>query len=113
MSKIKCYSVRLENLSDFSEKAYKAHAFDGSTAIIPKSMMFGHDYEVQKSDAYWIAAFILEKEDCKLQYSGKKYAWFDSESRKMLPTYIVAKHEPEPKEVVTSNEIKELKNETN
>jgi hypothetical protein len=77
MSKIKCYSVRLESLVSFSEKSYKATAFDGSTAFIPKSMVFGRDYEVQKSEAVWIAAFILEKEDCNLQYSDKKYRWFD------------------------------------
>jgi hypothetical protein len=77
MSKIKCYSVRLERLSDISEKSYKASSFDGSTAFIPKSMVFGEDYEVQKSDAYWIAAFILEKPDCNLQYSSKKVKWFD------------------------------------
>ena len=77
MSKIKCYSVRLESLVSISDKAYKATAFDGSTAIIPKSMVFGHDYEVQKSEAAWIAAFILEKEDCQLQYSDKKVKWFN------------------------------------
>lgn len=77
MAKIKCYSVRLEMFSEFSEKSYKATAFDGSTAFIPKSMYFGRDYEVQKSEAVWIAAFILEKEDCKLQYSSKKVKWFE------------------------------------
>lgn len=77
MSKIKCYSVKLERLSSISEKAYKVTAFDGSTAIIPRSMYFGRDEAVQKSDAYWIAAFILEKEDCKLQYSCKKVKWFN------------------------------------
>jgi hypothetical protein len=77
MAKIKCYSVRLESLTSISEKSYKAIAFDGSTAFIPKSMVFGNDYEVQKSDAYWIAAFILEKEDCKLQYSTKKIKWIE------------------------------------
>jgi len=77
MSKIKCYSVRLESLTSISEKASRATAFDGSTAIIPKSMVFGHDYEVQKSEAVWIAAFILEKEDCNLQFSNKKVRWFN------------------------------------
>ncbi|MDR1594635.1 MAG: hypothetical protein LBS43_09180 [Prevotellaceae bacterium] len=75
--KIKCYSVRLVSLTDFSEKSYKAEAFDGSTAFIPKTMVFGHDYETQKSEAVWIAAFILEKEDCKLQFSTKKVRWFN------------------------------------
>lgn len=75
--KTKCYSVRLESLVRISDKAYKATAFDGSEAILPKSMVFGNDSEVQKSDAYWIAAFILEKEDCQLQYSTKKVKWFN------------------------------------
>lgn len=74
--KTKCYSVRLESLTSISEKACKAVAFNGSTAILPKSMVFGQDYEISKSDAYWIAAFILEKEDCKLQFSNKKVKWF-------------------------------------
>ena len=77
MSKIKCYSVRLAELKSISDKAFNATAFDGSTAIIPKSMVFGNDYEVQKSEAVWIAAFILEKEDCKLQFSNKKVKWFE------------------------------------
>lgn len=77
MKKTKCYSVRLESLISISDKAYKARAFDGSETIIPKSMIFGQDYEVQKSEAMWIAAFILEKEDCKLQFSDKKVKWFN------------------------------------
>jgi hypothetical protein len=75
--KVKCYSVRLESLVSISDKAFKAVAFDGSEAIIPKSMTFGFDNEVQKSDAYWIAAFILDKADCKLQFSRKKVMWFN------------------------------------
>lgn len=77
MSKIKCYSVRLAELKSVSEKSYKATAYDGSEAFIPKSMVFGHDHEVQKSEAVWVAAFILEKDDCKLQYSDKKVKWFE------------------------------------
>jgi hypothetical protein len=76
--KTKCYSVRVKSLVSISDRAYKAIAFDGSSAIIPKSMTFGHDTEIQKSDAFWIAAFILEKEDCDLQYSCKKVKWFKS-----------------------------------
>ena len=77
MAKIKCYSVRLSSLEHYSEKSYKATAYDGSTAFIPKSMVFGHDLEVEKSEAAWIAAFVLEKEDCELQYSSKKVKWFE------------------------------------
>lgn len=105
--KIKCYSVRLDSLTSISEKAYKATAFDGSTAIIPKSMVFGRDYEVQKSDAYWIAAFILEQKD--LQYSTKKEAWFDRDSGKMLPTYTIEKHVPAKVEAGEVQPLDELK----
>lgn len=99
MSKILCYSVRLESLTSISPKAYKASSFDGSTAIIPKSMVFGEDWDVQKSEAYWIAAFILEKEDCKLQFSHKKQAWFDRDTGRMLPSVTVERHVPAKVEI--------------
>lgn len=86
-----CYSVRLESLVSISDKAFKARAFDGSEAIIPKSQVFGIDYEVQKSDSWWISAWILEKKD--LQYSCKKAAWFN-ENGQMVPNYTVEKHIP-------------------
>lgn len=106
--KTKCYSVRLQSLVSISDKAYKATAFDGSTAIIPKSQVFGMDYDVQKSEAYWIAAWFLEKEDVKLQCSFKKEAWFDKETGDMLPTYHIEHYTPEKKQPVNSNRIDEL-----
>lgn len=72
--KRKYYSVRLESLIDISDKAYKAIAFDGSEAIIPKSQVYGPDLEVEKSEAFWISAWILEQKE--LQYSTKKVRWF-------------------------------------
>jgi len=101
-----CYSVRLESLTRISDKAYKAVAFDGSSDVIPASQVFGQDWDVQKSDAYWISAWILEKKS--IQYSGKKQAWFD-ENGHMMPTYTIERHTPEKKEAVTSNEINDLK----
>ena len=101
-----CYSVRLESLVRISDKAFKAIAFDGSSDIIPASQVFDRDYEVMKSDAYWISAWILEKKS--IQYSGKKRAWFD-ENGNMLPTYTIERHTPEKREAKESNEIKELK----
>ena len=101
-----CYSVRLESLTRISEKAYKAASFDGSTDIIPASQVFGRDYEVMKSDAYWIAAWIVQKKN--IQYSGKKQAWFDEDGHQ-LPTYTIERHTPEKREAVTSNEINDLK----
>ena len=47
--KVLCYSVRLSSLTSISEKAYKAVAFDGSEAIIPKSQVLGQDSELTKS----------------------------------------------------------------
>jgi hypothetical protein len=102
-----CYSVRLSSLTSISEKAYKAEAFDGSEAIIPKSQVFGQDYDVQKSEAYWISAWILEQKT--LQYSAKKEAWFDRITRRMLPTYTYTKHEPKLKQKLESNELDSLK----
>lgn len=58
--KVLCYSVRLSSLTSISEKAYKAVAFDGSEAIIPKSQVLGQDYDVSKSEAYWISEWIIK-----------------------------------------------------
>lgn len=94
--KTKCYSVRLQSLVRISDKAYKAIAYDGSEAILPESQVFGPDYDVQKSEAYWISSWILGKKD--LQYSSKKVACFDGNGN-MLPSYTVTKHVPEKLEV--------------
>lgn len=100
-----CYSVRLESLTQISDKAYKATAYDGSSDIIPASQVYGQDYEVEKSEAWWISAWILGKKD--IQFSTKKKAWFD-ESGNMLPSYTVTNHTPEKKESV-NNIINDLK----
>jgi hypothetical protein len=108
--KTKVISVRLQSLVSVSDKAYKATAFDGSTAILPKSQVFGQDYDVQKSDAYWIAAFILEKSDCKIQYSNKKTAWYNQDIGRLEPniTVNIEKHVPEKIENKEVEPIKEL-----
>jgi hypothetical protein len=98
--------VRLSGLTSISDKAYKATGFDGSEAILPKSQVFGQDYEVSKSDAYFISAWILEQKE--LQYSTKKERWFDSNTRRMLPTITIEKHVPkkiEAKEVKPDKEL--------
>lgn len=102
---VKCLSVRLNSLTKVSEKAYKAKAFDGSSAIIPASQVFGQDYEISKSNAYWIAEWILKQKD--LQYSDKKVAWFDSVTLKQLPYYTITRHIPEKVETFVEK-IKEL-----
>lgn len=105
--KVLCYSVRLSSLTDISEKAVLATAFDGSEAILPKNQVFGQDYSVSKSEAYWIAEWILKQKS--LQYSGKKEAWFDSVTRKMQPAFKIEKHEPEKLDPKESNNIERLK----
>lgn len=70
-------------------------------------MVFGQDNEVQKSEAHWIAAWILDKKE-GFQYSTKKEAWFN-ESGNMQPSFNVVKHVPAKKESLNNNEIKELR----
>lgn len=101
-----CYSVRLENLYKISDKCYKAICFDGSEDLIPAKFVFGQDYEVQKSEAWWIAAWILKQKN--IQYSSKKSAWFN-ENGKKLPKVSVEKHDPDKVAPVSDNEINELK----
>ena len=103
--KTKCYSVRLESLISISDKAYKATAFDGSTDILPKSQVFGQDYNITKSKAYWIAAWILEKK--KIQYSTTKEAWFYNDTGKMAPNITITRHIPQKinKEIVHDKDL--------
>jgi hypothetical protein len=84
-----------------------ATAFDGSEALIPKSQLFGQDYSVSKSDAYWISKWILEQKD--IQYSSKKEATFDSVTRKEVPSWTITKHAPEEIKPVENNTINDLK----
>ncbi len=102
-----CYSVRLESLTNISEKCFKATAFDGSEALIPKSQVFGQDWDVSKSEAYWISKWILEQKS--IQYSSKKEAWFDSITRKKLPTFTIEKYTPERIKPKENNIIERLK----
>ena len=105
MKKTQCFSVRLESLFSISDKAYKARSYDGSEDILPKSCVFGKDHEVKKSDAYWIASWILPKK--KIQYSTKKEAWFDAHGKR-LPAYSSVRYKPNQVEPVLDNSVKEL-----
>lgn len=105
MGKTLCYSVRVAEIKDISAKAVKINCFDGSSDIFPKSAIFGSDYGVSKSDAIWIAAWLLEKKS--IQYSKKKSAWFD-EHGKQLPSYKITKHSAEKVKPVSNNTIDEL-----
>ncbi len=98
MKKTKVISVRLQSLVSISPKAYVATAFDGSEAIIPKSQVFGRDYAVEKSDAYWISEWILGQKS--LQHSKRKMGWYNPATNHVEPcgtTYIeTERHVPEP-----------------
>lgn len=105
MRRTKCISVRLEALVSISDKAYKAYDFNGNTDIIPKSQVFGRDWDVQKSESYWIAEWILEQKSIT---SGKKEAWFN-ENGEMLPTITVTHHTPDRIKATETKTIKRLK----
>lgn len=100
----KCYSVKLQSLYSISEKCYKAVAFDGSEDLIPKSQVFGQDYSVNKSDAYWISEWILSKKS--IQYSQKKWTIFTKEG-KNIGQKIIKHHKPKEVKPI-KNEIDEL-----
>lgn len=106
--KTKIVSVRLQSLVSISDKAYKATAFDGSEAVLPKSQVFGQDYDVIKSDAYWVAEWVLEQKE--LQYSNKKIAWYNKDSGCIEPniTIVVETHTPNKIENINVEPIKEL-----
>ena len=87
----KCYSVRLQSLISISEKCYKAVAFDGSEALIPKSQVYGQDWDVQKSEAYWISEWILDR--LEIQFSRKKWTLF-SKSGKNIGQVTYEHHKP-------------------
>ena len=105
--RVKCLSVRLSSFEQISAKAYKATAYDGSSAIIPASQVYGQDYEVSKTDAWWISEWILQKKE--LQYSHKKVAWFDKDTGRKLPSISITTNTPVKLNPVESNEIVELK----
>lgn len=106
MKKTLCYSVCVSSIISISDKAYLVTCFDGSKDIVPKSQVFGKDHNVSSSEAYWIAAWILEKK--KLQYTDKRKALFDEKRRKY--NYIEYRHHKAPKmDCVISNEKDNLK----
>lgn len=102
----KCYSVRVESMLRITASAYKVRTFDGREDIIPASQVFGIDFDVTKSDAYWIAAWILPKKN--IQWSDKKVAWFDEDGNR-LPEYTVKKHRPVKVSAKEDNIINQLK----
>jgi len=88
----KCYSVRLQALFSISDKCYKAVAFNGSEALIPKSQVYGQDWDVSKSEAYWISEWILKR--VSIQWSHKKWTIF-SRDGKNIGQIEFKHHKPE------------------
>lgn len=99
MKKTKCYSVRLKNLTQISKKCWKAEDWQGNTYLIPDSQFFGPDYDVSKSDAYWIASWIIDKEDCKLMVSTKKIGWYNPSKGKVEPNVKIEVIKTTPRKI--------------
>ena len=106
MSKTKCYSVKLKSLRSISDKCYLAECFDGRKDLIPKSQVYGMDYDrcsfdedSEKGDAWWISEWILARKN--IQYSTKREAWIDFESDEIsiVPKVKIERHVPEKIEV--------------
>lgn len=102
----RCYSVRLKSLRSISAKAYLAEDFSGNTDVIPKSQVFGFDFSVEKSDAYWISAWILEKKS--ITYSRKKWTNF-SKSGKNIGQVEFTHHVPKKLDKENINHDETLK----
>jgi len=110
-NKIKVISVRLKSLVEITEKCYKAEDWEGNFALIPKSQVFARDYDVQKSEAWWISEWFAKKEDFKLVISFKKKGWYNINKKIIEPNYTIEiKHNiPEKINPVANNTIKRLK----
>jgi len=76
---MKVYSVKLKSLDPISSKCYKARAYNGSEALIPSALIYGRDYSSRGDNAWWIAAWIVEK--VGLQHSKKRAGWRDSSGK--------------------------------
>lgn len=93
--KTKCYSVRVESVTPISDKASLIRTFDGREDVFPNSQIFGYDMEVHKSEAIWIAAWVLERKN--IQYSTKKVGWYNHTTHRMEKpvTVVTERHVPE------------------
>lgn len=106
--KTKAFSVRLQSLVRISDKAFRATDFNGNSDIIPASQIIDRDWEVRKSEAYWITAWILEKKS--IMYSTKKTAIFDTFKKELKRNYDyeISFHKPIYIEPVEQNIIDNL-----
>lgn len=102
-----CYSVKLVEYYRISPKATKIFSYDGGKLIIPTSCMLKPD--PRADNAYWIAAWILDKNRGKFQFSDKIKGWFDPRKRDVRQYIEIEIHEPEYVAPVKDNTIDELK----
>lgn len=101
--KTKCYSVRLKNLTQISPKCWKAEDWQGNKFLIPDSQYFGQDYDVSKSEAHWLASWLIDKEDCNLMVSTKKIGWYNPINRRVEPNVIIEVIKTTPAKVEFDN----------
>jgi hypothetical protein len=108
MKKTFCHSVRVKSCTQISPKAVRIETFDGRSDIFPSSQVFHSDFAVHKSEALWIAAWILEKKD--IQWSSKKSGWYNPAKGKVEPVMSVEveKHVPEQVAAIQSQPDAEL-----
>lgn len=104
---IKCILVKLSEIADISQLAIKVKDFNGNTAIIPKSQVFGYeggdDYE-----ACWVSEWILKQKH--ITFSHKHEAWFNTSTRKLSSQSKRVTHcTPAKLDPVESNLIESLK----
>lgn len=90
MKSVRCYLVRLKELVSISDKAFKAVAHDGTTAILPKSQVIMPS--LQHENGYWISCWIMDQKE--LQHSKKTVAWVNPGTFKVKYEVITEHHVP-------------------
>lgn len=102
-----CYSVKIKDYIRITRKSIKLIAYDGSELVIPSSCMIMSD--LRYDNAYWIAAWVLDKNSELFQYSDKRKGWYDPRKRTVRPYIEIEYHEPEHIEPIADNSIDELR----
>jgi hypothetical protein len=102
MALIKCYKVKLKDLSSISEKAYKATAYDGSSCILPKSQVI----RPIDNDAWYISTWIMDQKE--IQHSKKNIFMVDTSTMQARPFVVIEHHVPKQIENLNSEPNDEL-----
>jgi hypothetical protein len=105
MRQTKCLSVRVKSLEYLTAKCCKIISHNGTEALIPASCVFGRDASVKKSEAYWIAEWILKNKN--IQHSSRKVGYFH-EKYGILPEISIKKHVPQKIKATEVSIISEL-----